>query len=554
MLADIDRVQLAALASVQRRSGLGVAVSSAAFGQVQPRWLTAAFYLKFAMLAVLGLLGATGVLLPSLLLGLVFSYTLIMLILGLTLLGYFTTVLLDTSDNRILLHLPISGRTLLAARILCIAKYAGLLAVAISLPTALALAIRFGAVALLVFAASLVLTLALIVAATLAICLLALRYVEPAQIRQGILYFETAVFVLAIFAGSAVLNADVPLMEMVPDVAGKPWWYFYPPAWMAGLLDYSLLEKTQLNSALAATAVVAPVVGFIGCIRSFAGGRFTALLSRLEVVSRSSTSTPQNLPRWLARASERISILLNGDRQQRAVFDLTSKLMKTDQTLKLTTYPYIGTILVNIGFVVWEFGERPMRDLPLAAELTFFMFYYMPLFLAIIAPWIQYSAEWRAAWCYQVLPFSQPGVIVAGAMKAYLRKYILPIYVLLLIVSAVVWGITAALDVLFAGAVATLVCVYRFWSAAPVLPYSRERVAHMPHKDGRRSRLAFIPIVLGLIATHAVLKAVAGNWGVAVGIVATAGAIVAAYGRLRLMRPKDVEAPDRHIGWHRPQN
>lgn len=549
--ADIDRAQLAALSRVQRRAGLAVAGSVPADGQ--SRSLTPSFYSKLALFALFGLTGVAGVLFPSFFLGLAFSYTLIMLMFGLTLLNYFATVLLDTSDNRILLHLPISGRTLLAARILQIAKYSGLLALSISLPTAVALAIRFGAVALLVFLISLVLTLLLVIAVTLAICLFALRYVDPARIRQGILYFETALLVLAIYAGSAVLNADVPVAQMVPEVSEDAWWYFYPPGWMAGLMDFCVMERTAFNGALATTAVLAPVAGFVSCFALFAGRRFTALLTRLEVVPRSSGSATQGRPSWLTRVPQRVASWINADSQQRAVFDLTSKLMKTDQALKLITYPYIGTILVNIGFVVWKFHDRELRDLPLTAELTFFACYYLPLILAMIAPAIQYSAEWRAAWCYQVLPFSMPGVIVSGALKAYLWKYVFPVYLLLLAVSAALWGTVAALDVLFASAVATLICVQRFWSIAPALPYSREAASQSTQKGGRLDRLAFIPVALGLIATHVVLKAVAGNWGVAGGIVAMGVAITVTYRKLRFMVPEEVAAPDRHIGWHRSQ-
>ncbi len=550
---ELDRVQLAALRKVQRRSGLGLAASTPADAQSRSRWRTAApFYFTFVLYAVLGLAGVGGVLFPSFFFGFAFSYTLIMLIVGFTLFNYFTTVLLDTSENRILLHLPISGRTLLAARILCIAKYAGLLALSVSLPTAVALAVRFGAVALLIFSISLMLTLIFVVSVTLAVCLFALRYVKPARLRQGILYFQTMLTCLAIYAGTIVMNADVPLVETLPDVSGTAWWYFYPPGWMAGLLEFSLMEKTLFNGVLAATAVLAPLAGFGGCMLLFAGGRFTALLSRLEVVPRSSALMPKSTQSWLARLPEQLSVLINGDKQQRAVFDLTSKLMKRDMALNLNAYAVIGVILVNIGYFVVQHHDRQIQDLPLSIVFALNMSYYMPLVLAVMASQrMQFSAEWQAAWCYQVLPFATPGVIVSGAAKVVILKYIFPFYLFLLIVSASVWGIVLALDALFAGAVATLAFLHRSWSAARVLPYSNERVYNMTRNDGRASRLVFIPIALGLIVAHVVLKTVAGGWGVVGGIVAMGYAIIVVYRKLRFMGSKDVEAPDRHVGWHR---
>jgi ABC-2 type transport system permease protein len=552
---DLDRAQLMALRSVQHRAGLGVADSPPTAGRPRSRLRTAApFYFRFFLYAIFGLTGVAGVLFPSFFFGIAFSYTMIMLMFGLTLLGYFTTVLLDTSDNRILLHLPISGRTLLASRILCIVKYAGLLALSVSLPTAVALALRFGTVALLVFAVSIVLTLVLVVAATLAFCLFVLRYVNPERIRQGILYLETALFMLAIFAGSAVLNADRPIAQMMPDVSGEPWWYLYPPGWMAGLLDFAVMEKTSFNAVLAATAVLAPIVGFIGCMRLFAGGRFTALLARLEAVPRGSVRDVHGRTTWLAPLSARAGTWLNGGGEQRAVFALTSQLMKTDQSLKMMTYPYLGTILVYVGFVVYEFHGRAPQDVPLTAELTFFFCYYMPLFLAVMAPAIQHSPHWRAAWCYQVLPFSRPGVIFCGAMLAYVTRLIVPVYLLLMIVSAAIWGTARAVDVVFAGFAAVLVCTHRFWSMAPALPYSREPAANVTQKKVRLAGLAFIPLALGLIAMHAVLKAFAAAWGVVGGIVALGCVVAVAYRKVRSISPQDVGAPDRHVGWHRIQS
>lgn len=541
---DIDRAQLAALARVQRRSGIGMGAAASSGGGSRAGGLTATMYLRFALFAVLGLVAAGGGVFPSFFLGMTFTYTLVMLMFGLTFLSYFTTVLLDTSDNRILLHLPISGRTLLAARIAYVAKYAGLLVLSISLPAAIVVAARFGAVALLVFGLSLVLTLIFVVAVALALCFFSLRFVGAARIRQAILYLETGLFVLAVYAATTVLTTDVSLAQMVPDLSGDPGWFFYPPGWMAGLLDYLLMESTRFNAALAALAVLVPLSGFVGCFLFFGGGRFTALLSRLEVVPRDVESTRKTTPGGLGRLFERISALLNGDRQQRAVFDLTAKLMRKDQPLNLTALPYIGTVLVSIGFVVKRFYGQPVDALPLNAEFAFFMSYYLPLILAVIAPWIRYGADWRAAWCYRVLPFSRAGVILSGAMKAYFRRYLLPIYLLVMVVCAGLWGVVPAVDVLFAGAVATLICVYRFWSTEPAPPYSKERVGGMPQEKSTVLTFTYIPLALALIAAHVTLKAIFGLWGVLGGIVVIGVVIGFAYSKLQSMDSRSIGVPD----------
>lgn len=518
----LDGVHMAALARVQRRLGHGGAASAPADVHPRPRWLTATPYLEFAPFAVLGQIGIAGILFPSFFLGLVFSYTVIMAMFGPLFLRRCTTVLLDTSENRVLLHLPISDRTLLAVRLLSIAKHAGCLLFAISLPTAIALAVRFGAVALLVFEISLVLTLLFLVAITLAICLFTLRHVNPARIKEGILAFQAVFFILALSVAGLALTGP-SFVKGMPEVSRGAWWYFYPPAWMAGLLEYSLMGKTRFNSVLAATAALAPLASFVGCIQLFAGGRFTELLSRMEVPSNSAV-TPKRLPRWLTRLSKQISVLTSADKQERAVFDLTAKLSKNDWGTKWYVYAIIGGALFNCGLCVVMLRHRPMGNLAL------FVYCYTPISLAVGVRLIQYGAEWRAAWCYQVLPFAKPGVITSGATKLYICRYLLPIYLVLLAAGATFWGATVALNTLFALAVVMLVCIHCFWGATAAYSKDPWLMAKGFEKIGN---FIWLALVVGLIATHIVLEAVAGTWGVIGGIVVMGGAIMFAFRRLR---------------------
>jgi hypothetical protein len=517
---ELDRAQLAALAQVQRRPGLGGAAAAPKDAQSRAVWRVVSTVLKFALFAVLGIAGVAGVLFPSFFLGLTFSYTLIMLIFGLPFLSHCLAVLLDTSENRVLLHLPISGRTLLAARFLALAKYAGFIALSTSLPTAVALALRFGIAPVIFFVFTILLTILLVVAVALAACMLAMRHVKPARAGEAILWFQTVLFFLAIYAATFVLNEDLPLADMVRELEGKAYWHFFPPAWMAGLLDFAVMEPTQFNGILAATAVLVPVLVFTGCLRWFSGGRFMALLARLEAVPVSRRVSGRGLRRWIAGLSA-----LMRDPQERAAFDLTSKLMKKDSTFKRQTLPSIAGVLVNAGLITAKFRHGPLPD------LTVIAFCYPLMLVAFIGPLIQYSPQWRAAWCYQVLPFASPGVIVAAATQAFITRFILPACLLLLIVAGVVWGASVAWDMLFASGAIILVCAQRFWSAAPA--YSREP-ALLAQKGRMAGRLVAFPLALALIALHVALDAAAGEWGVAAGVVALGGAIAVAFRRLRL--------------------
>jgi len=155
---------------------------------------------------------------------------------------------------------------------------------------------------------------------------------------------------------------------------------------------------------------------------------------------------------------------------------------------------------------------------------------YMPISLAVGVRLIQYSAEWRAAWCHEVLPFAKSGVITSGATKVYICKYLLPIYLVLLAVGATVWGAVVVLNTLFALAVVMLVCVHCFWGATAA--YSKDPWL-MSKGFEKIGNFIWLPLALGLIVTHIVLRDVAGTWGVVAGIVVLGCAIMVAFRRLR---------------------
>jgi ABC-2 type transport system permease protein len=75
-------------------------------------------YLLFGLFAGLLLLA-----IPSFLIGMIVVHSYILFMMSMTLITDFSTVLLDTADNQIILSRPVDGRTLFAARMIHILIY-----------------------------------------------------------------------------------------------------------------------------------------------------------------------------------------------------------------------------------------------------------------------------------------------------------------------------------------------------------------------------------------------------------------------------------------------
>ena len=411
-------------------------------------WTSLGLYVLFgAVFAILlGMAPAVGIVKPA---TLFFGYVLI--VCTMSLISDFSSVVLDSSDNQIMLFRPVDSRTMLTARVVHIISYLFTIALAVGVLGALVIGYRFGSVAGLLSLLLCLLMAVLAVFLTNVIYLLLMQFVSNERLREVINYVQIGMGVF-FYAGYQLLPRLIGsdgLGGQQPFV-WKPWHYALPPLWSAGSLD--LVINRQIDAPhllLLGLALTVPFAGLYVMTRVL-GPAFSTKLAGLD---QEETVRPVNPPadaRQPRTASlslaERMANWLTSNSLEHAGFTFVWFITGRDRKFKLRTYPGLGFGLAYA--VVMSLNKT--SSMGQGSGFYLFILYFGGIYLISAFLQIAVSDNFKAAWIYESSPVSQPGPLLAGGLKALIVKLMIPYYCLLAAYVLYLKGIAVLPDVLLA--------------------------------------------------------------------------------------------------------
>jgi ABC-2 type transport system permease protein len=452
------------------------------------------FLIVLAMYAFFGLFtGLSMLAIPpkeALFIPLTVTFGYLMVFCAMTLLSDFSSLLLDSADNQIILPRPVSGRTLLLSRIVHIAGYLFSIAIALSLVGLIVVTFRFGLLAGIVFLIMSLLSSILMVFLTNVFYLLLMQFTSEERLREVINYFQIVMAI--VFYGSYQL---VPrLMDrdtMMEAVEWQNWFYLVPPMWMAGAVD--MVVQPAFDGPHALLTVLAVVLPFAGLwvMNRVLGPVFNARLAGLE--QDSTPATIETGPEQTSSMMQRLSRLLTNNPLERAAFGFTWRVTARDRKFKLKTYPQLGFGLAYIiAMSVGDFGAFGK-----SGGFYLFALYYTGLFVMTAQYQLSASDDFKAAWVYGSAPISRPGEILSGAMKALIAKLMVPFYVLVAIYIAWRFGLDKIDDIVLAFSNSLIMSLISAMVTERRLPFS---MAQDVVKRSNTARGFVVLFILGLIA------------------------------------------------------
>jgi ABC-2 type transport system permease protein len=418
-----------------------------------------------------GLMAIYLAVIPSMFLGATIFHAFLLVMLAMTLISDYSAVLLDTSDNTILLPRPVDGRTILVARIVHICLYLGQIVLALSLIPAIVLGVQHGPLVLLVFVLSLVLNTFFTVLLTNILYLLVLRFASEEKLKEVINYMQI-IFAILFMVGYQVVPRLFRFESLNSFDAGLHWWsYLIPPMWMGGMVA-AVAEGNFSGGYLVLTALAFAVPLLFAFV-------FTRFLSpifqrKLAVMGTSQERGKQDRAAGTSAVvknnfSERLANILCKTTVERAGFELIWKVTGRDRKFKLKVYPAIGYFFVIAFVVFFRQGKGDLAyQLAHLGETQFYLaFIYLAFSVLVTAKAeINYTDDFKAAWMYTAAPIAHPGELLSGALKGLAAKVFMPLYLLICIVCLFIWKLPV-LDDLLLGLLNNLVMV---WVTSLLLP------------------------------------------------------------------------------------
>ena len=458
------------------------------------------------MIFVYGIFGAlislALVFIPSIIFAFTMYHAYLMVMITMTLVSDFSAVLLDTSDNTIVLPRPITPRTFYAARTTHILLYIGLIGLALSAVPMIVTFFFHGISIGLSFIITTLLTIVFSVALTNGLYLLLMRFTSEERLKNLINVFQI-VMTISVMGGYQILPRifGASFFENVsPELQ---WWsVFIPPMWMATfnqyMHDFAFSPLVILNISL---AILSPLFVW-KLINQYLAPYFTEKLADLGI----SSEAAKNKPKIIKEAESKFSLnrWLTKKGFERAAFVLVTDILSRDRKLKLRIYPTIGTfvILIFVFFFRLE-GKHSFAETiqKLSVSNAHLMAIYFCTLIAITASFeIYYSDDYKSAWVFQSAPISKPGEIILGTIKAILWRFYVPLYAATSIFVLSVWGSRVIGDLLLGLLMSILISLLLNLIGDKYLPMSLPLTARNQGGSAARSIVAiiFLAIMGGL--------------------------------------------------------
>lgn len=387
-----------------------------------------------------GFIGIIIFIIPSLFASMVIVHTYLIFMMSMTLITDFSTVLLDTSDNQIILPKPISSRTLFVSRLVHIMVYLLQFGIAFAGLPLIFVFIKYGFLSGLACFITLTLTVGLSVVVTYLLYALILRFGNEQKIKNIIGYFQIAM-TLFVVIGFQVIPRLVDMDNISFNFT--PHWYSYllPPVWSAMTIEAVHFHNfNEIHILMILLSLLIPSVTLWLMVKFIAPSfsKKIAMLGNNNEVTKKikgSIKTRKDL-------SDSLAPVFCDTALESAGFEKVWKITSRDKNFKIKFYPGVGYMFVLIFIILFRHAKN-IGEMwrSLHNSKMYLAFIYAPIFaMASSLIIIPYYDNYQASWIYQSAPLNKPGEIISGAIKALLVKFFIPFFLILFIAAYFIWG------------------------------------------------------------------------------------------------------------------
>lgn len=443
-----------------------------------------------------GLIGSFLFIAPSLLLALTIVLGYVIAWVALTLITDYSELLLDTTDNLILLPRPVSDRTIWMARLVHLTGYITLLTLSIILLPTVFVGIKYGWGIVPVFVLLSLQAVLIAVFLTTLLYMLVVRFSSQERVKDIISYIQIAMSIL-FTAGYQIMPRMIRLGEvMEAENTIRTWYYAVPSAWLAGLVDMFYQQQYDTpHLILSALAILVPPA-LIYVNSKYLAPSFTKKLAGLASTGSEEDKvvvekSRRGLLPWLAEA-------VTNSPAERATFEVSWKITGRDRRFKMRTYPAMGSIVPLLFVIIGPvLNGRQSLDQIREGALYLVGIYVLQVVAGTFYANTYQSDDYKASWVYDAAPVAEPSELILGNFKAAILKFYTPFYLVSSVLLLSIWGWHIIDDLLAGYLFALFITSLEAWTKNSnwKVPFSQEPKVKA---DAGRTTLMLIMIMLVL--------------------------------------------------------
>jgi len=343
----------------------------------------------------------------------------------------FSSVLLDVRDKNIIGTKGVDNKTINAAKLTHICYYIFLTSLALSW-LAIIGSFKSGILIGVIFILELMVIDIFMVVITALLYLLILKFFDGEKVKDIINFVQIGLTIIMTISYQ-FLGRMFDIVDINIVYKSNIWNLILPPMWFASPLH--AIDGGQINEIiiiLIVLALIVPIIAISLYIKNTS--KFEDSLSKLNIVKDSEKEKKHRLfykvGKWTCRNNE-----------EKAVYDLSSSIIKREREFKLMTYPSLGFNIVFPLLFIFMYSMdsiSEIKNISLHMSLNIYWFIFMVPTLLMT---LQYSNDYKAAWIYETAYISDKSNVYKGAYKALLANILLPLYLFESIIFIVIFGI-----------------------------------------------------------------------------------------------------------------
>jgi ABC-2 type transport system permease protein len=403
-----------------------------------------------------------------------FAHIFLMVLMAMSIISEFTTILFDTSENVILQPLPIKGNTLSLARNAHVFIYLMLMAFNFSIVWIFIAIFKFGFVSCLLFVFTIFLNVLFTLFLANILYLGIMRLASGERLKNLLMYFQIAIAIL--FMAGYQFGMKLVDTSNIKDMVLPVQWYTFlvPPAFFSGFIEsLTTLNFDLRHVAFLLEAIVLPVIA-IYITGKYLTPVFNRKLMDLEQGDRNSKVVTKT-----ARINllyKIMSVLFVYNNEERASFRLMWKMAGRERLFKQTFLPSVGYIIIMI---IVPFFSKPVPINELVKGDRYLFLLYILMFISATLPASLLTGNnQNATWIFKTIPVLSPANIFKGTIKAAFAKFFIPIFLVAGIAVCSIWGIRVFPDVFIVLMATYLSTLLFYYFQNPGFPFSVEKVAN----------------------------------------------------------------------------
>ncbi|ULO07841.1 hypothetical protein H1230_02975 [Paenibacillus sp. 19GGS1-52] len=414
----------------------------------------------------------------------------VMFMITTTLISDFSSVMLDLRDKNILFSKPVNRITLNMAKSIHVLIYLFTITLTLTGPSLVVSLFRQGILFFVIYGIVIILMDCLILVITALLYLLIMRFFDGEKLKDIINYVQI-LLTIGITVGYQLISRLFNITELGLSFQPAWWQYFIAPVWFAA--PFELLVgggRATYLIVLTVMAVVIPLLLIAVYIKLIP--LFERSLQKLAEQGSSGRDS--------ARLADWLSNVFCKNQEEGMFFRFTWSMMKNERDFKLKVYPSIGFSIVFpfifLFNMVWGGGSGIAKD-----SKAYLFIYFSAMLMQTVVLMLRYSASYKGAWIYKLIPLPGTVPIYRGMLKAALLRLLLPLFAVEAVLFIWLFGIHIIPDlaaVLCALLIYSVIC---FRLLPQALPFS-ERFEAANQKEFTTSSFILIAILLALAGIH----------------------------------------------------